>query len=122
MSWVLTRSVHHYGDIYSMNKPADAERLIKALDDEKLIDQLRNRDILRFVEEPEEEEIEKEEDTTPSGTPIPEDFPGYEILTEGGYTTLESVIDATDEELLDLSGIGEKTLVEIRESIEEDDA
>jgi len=48
---------------------------------------------------------------------IPEDFPGASLLTGAGYKSTEEVDDASDEELLQISGLGQATLVKIREAL-----
>lgn len=45
---------------------------------------------------------------------LPDDFPGFESLVEAGYETLTSVKDASDEDLLEVTGIGKATLDKIR--------
>lgn len=50
-------------------------------------------------------------------TPLPDDFPEKERLSDSGYNTVEKVQQASDEELLDIKYIGNKTLQEIRETV-----
>lgn len=52
-------------------------------------------------------------DEGPAG--YPEDFPAAETLAEAGYASAEEVQGTSDEELLDVNGIGEATLEEIRD-------
>lgn len=47
---------------------------------------------------------------------LPDGFPGYKVLTEGGFTTIDAVRGASDEDLLALDGIGASTLEKIREA------
>lgn len=47
---------------------------------------------------------------------LPEDFPMQEKLAEAEIFTFEDVNKASDEQILEINGIGEKTLKEIREA------
>jgi DNA uptake protein ComE-like DNA-binding protein len=47
---------------------------------------------------------------------LPEDFPARAALEESGYATLTDVRQASDEELLDINGIGKVLLQRIREA------
>jgi hypothetical protein len=49
-----------------------------------------------------------------SADELPEDFPARDKLIEGGFDTLEKVQDASDEELLEIKGVGEATVTSIR--------
>lgn len=51
------------------------------------------------------------------GTPLPEGFPARDLLLAAGYTTLERVQAATDEELLAIQGIGRRLLGKIRDAL-----
>lgn len=50
---------------------------------------------------------------------LPANFPMAAILIEEGFTNMVEVAEATDEELLELPGIGEGRLREIREFLAE---
>lgn len=50
---------------------------------------------------------------------LPEDFPAAHLLEAEGFSTVEEVAEATDEELLELEGIGQGTLKKIREYLAE---
>ncbi len=39
-------------------------------------------------------------------------------LREGGYNTFETIVDASDEELLDVSWVGEKALFSLKEAVQ----
>jgi DNA-directed RNA polymerase alpha subunit len=47
----------------------------------------------------------------------PVDESTVRLLSDAGYDTLEKVREASDEELLAIKGIGEKTVAEIREKV-----
>lgn len=47
----------------------------------------------------------------------PLDESTVQLLSDAGYDTLEKVRGASDEELLGIKGLGEKTLEEIREKV-----
>jgi DNA uptake protein ComE-like DNA-binding protein len=47
----------------------------------------------------------------------PVDESTVKFLTDAGYDTLEKVREASDEDLLAIKGIGEKTVAEIREKV-----
>jgi hypothetical protein len=47
-------------------------------------------------------------------TPLPEDFPARETLVAAGYDTTAAVEEASDEDLLALDHLGDKTLGKIR--------
>lgn len=49
-------------------------------------------------------------------TPIPDGFPMAKVLTDAGVTSIESLAQTPDEALLKLPGIGQATLVKIREA------
>ena len=51
--------------------------------------------------------------------PLPDDFPKVDRLTEAGYTTVQDLDEAADEELLKVDRIGEQSLEEIRAAIKE---
>lgn len=51
-----------------------------------------------------------------AGGDLPDDFPARELLTGAGFTTLDAVRSASDEALLEINGIGDKRLQEIREA------
>jgi hypothetical protein len=46
---------------------------------------------------------------------LPDDFPAKAALEKEGYDSVDEVSEATDEELLQISGIAEGTLAKIRE-------
>lgn len=50
-------------------------------------------------------------------TPLPDDFPGRTLLVGAGYTTVEAVRAASDEELLAIRGVGRKLLEQIRHAL-----
>lgn len=69
-------------------------------------------------DEPQEEGAEVQaEAPSPEGTPLPDDFPARALLVEAGYTTLERVREATDEELLAIRGVGRRLLERIRDAL-----
>lgn len=45
---------------------------------------------------------------------LPDGFPSAHLLIESGFTTLEAVLSASDQELLDVDGIGPSKLAAIR--------
>lgn len=47
---------------------------------------------------------------------LPEDFPARAALIEGGFDSLEKVNGASDEDLIAVKGVGEKTVVHIRDA------
>lgn len=47
-------------------------------------------------------------------TALPDGFPAAHLLAENGFTTLEAVLSASDQELLDVDGIGPSKLAAIR--------
>jgi hypothetical protein len=53
-------------------------------------------------------------DPNPDAAPLPDDFPAASLLAAGGYVNLDALEAADDDALLQVSGIGEKTLAEIR--------
>ena len=55
--------------------------------------------------------------TAGRATALPAGFPEKLLLEQTGYASLESVRDATDEELLVLVGIGEEKLSDIRSAL-----
>lgn len=58
---------------------------------------------------------EREPEPNPEGTPLPDDYPAHDELLSAGYTTLEAVAEATDDELTAIDGIGPATLTKIRD-------
>lgn len=50
----------------------------------------------------------------PSQLRFNEDYPGYDELKEAGYDSVESVDQASDDDLLSVDGIGPATLKKIR--------
>lgn len=61
----------------------------------------------------------KQEETP--GTPLPEDFPGYDDLTVAeptAYTTYEDLDGATVDELVAINGIGKATANKILAAVE----
>lgn len=48
---------------------------------------------------------------------LPDTTPGYEALTAAGITTKSEVARMSDEDLLQVKGIGEKTLQDLRKQI-----
>lgn len=50
-------------------------------------------------------------------TPLPDDFPGRALLVGAGYTTVEAVRAASDEELLAIRGVGKRLLEQIRHAL-----
>jgi hypothetical protein len=53
----------------------------------------------------------------PADAVLPDDFPERGLLLDVGYRTLQAVRDAGDQELLDISGIGQKRLNAIRAAL-----
>lgn len=69
---------------------------------------------------PAEEVEEVSEETTVTLRSVEElvlDSSTEELLIEAGYETIEELHEASDEELLDIKGIGPKTLEEVREAL-----
>jgi hypothetical protein len=56
------------------------------------------------------------EANTGTGTALPEGFPGKAALEKAGFTTLESVRAASDEDLISVENIGDATFQKIREA------
>jgi hypothetical protein len=52
-----------------------------------------------------------------AGTPLPQGFPYYKFLTAHGLTTIESVRNATDDELIAVKGIGASSLKAIHNAL-----
>lgn len=55
------------------------------------------------------------------GTPLPEDFPGYEDLIAAqptAYTVYEDLVSATKDELVEINGIGQVTAKKIIAAVE----
>lgn len=50
---------------------------------------------------------------------LPADFPSFQLLNNAGYTSLDKIMAAPDEELLKIKGVGAEKLAEIRKAIEE---
>jgi hypothetical protein len=57
------------------------------------------------------------ENPNPDAAPLPEDFPAAALLSAGGYVNLDALEAADDDALLSVSGIGDKTLAEIRAAL-----
>jgi DNA uptake protein ComE-like DNA-binding protein len=51
--------------------------------------------------------------------PLPEGFPKRGELTSAGLQTVSAVLEATDEELLSVDGVGEKSLKDIQDALDE---
>lgn len=56
----------------------------------------------------------KEGRAVPLQSDLPEDFPKRKELLAGGYTNIEQIEDASDEDLLAVDGIGSKSVTDIR--------
>jgi hypothetical protein len=56
------------------------------------------------------------DDSGPDGDALPEDFPARETLVAAGYDTTAAVEEASDEDLLALDHLGDKTLGKIRDA------
>lgn len=106
----LNGAVWHDGATYSPDKDGDAAKLVKLLDSEDMAN-LEELGILEEVVLGEEEEEEE----------LPTDFPGYGALLKAGYANWEFVREASDEDLLEIDGIGPKTVEEIREQLPDAD-
>lgn len=57
------------------------------------------------------------EATTTDPNALPDDFPARKDLVGAGFTTRDAVAAASDEQLVAIKGIGEKTVAEIREAL-----
>lgn len=57
------------------------------------------------------------DETPPMGTPLPEDFPGRQMLVDAGLETLEAVAGHGD--LLSISGVGKATRRRIARYLDE---
>jgi hypothetical protein len=65
-----------------------------------------------------ETEASQPQATAPAaGTPLPQGFPYYKFLTTHGLTTIESVRNATDDELIAVKGIGASSLKAIHNAL-----
>jgi hypothetical protein len=56
-------------------------------------------------------------EATNVATPLPETFPHRELLEGAGFSTVEKVRAATDEELISIDGVGASRLKEIRKAL-----
>lgn len=52
------------------------------------------------------------------GAPLPDDFPARDLLVDAGYEYVEAIEGMSDEDLLDVHGIGPATLEDIRTACE----
>lgn len=54
------------------------------------------------------------------GSDLPADFPQREALVEAGLDSLADLQTATDEQIMDVKGIGEKTLSDIKKTVKKE--
>lgn len=110
-------------------RPGEEEELLDVLPDE---DQERLKRLGVLVDEEGEEEEAPERATsraTPSTDPrirralggggLPDGFPGKDDLEAEGFTSVEKVKAASDDELLAVNGVGDVTLKRIRKATAE---
>ena len=55
-------------------------------------------------------------ESSPASDELPEDFPSRDLLAGSRFTTLGAIREASDEDLLEISGIGDAKLKQIREA------
>lgn len=67
----------------------------------------------------EQAESEPEPEPSPEPTALPESFPGYEELVLAGFDTYESLNGVTQDELMEINGIGKVTASRILEALAE---
>lgn len=60
------------------------------------------------------EAVNKQPSTPKTQNAFPEDFPGFDVLGQVENMTPERLASMSDEEILNIKGIGPKTLEEIR--------
>lgn len=65
------------------------------------------------------ETVKRVEPAPPVSLPLPDNFPGVELLRGAGLTTVSTVLAASDANLLSIRGLGRKTAKAIRAALKE---
>lgn len=109
-----TRDVRLRDGFESGSYPGGGNRTIEAVKNKT---HTIDRDLARFaVGSGYFEYVHLEPKSPPPAATLPDTFPHSKLLIASGFDTLLQVQSATDEQILNINGIGDKFLAEIRDA------